>query len=551
MIHAMRMKTQAIHSMAEPIMIFDKNNHLKVFNTAAEQLLKVYPYYSLEEYVKDYELRCESEIEKKSEFIRTKRESGRTFFIHGKVLWDKKERFLGTLVMYTDITGQERLKDEAILYATKDQLTGLWNRDYFFEVAKRTIRENPDETFLMIATDIYHFKLFNEILGTEAGDDLLLAIAQSYRENCREKWVFSRISADRFALLIPQKDYEEEILVSLMRNIIERKDYVVKPHCYLGVYEITDKDISVESMYDRAFLAVESLKGNFDKEVAYYHEEILKHRIQETTTIDELDRALENGEFIIYLQPQVDIRSNEVISAEALIRWDKPGKGIVSPGQFIPIFENNGMIAKVDCYVWELACRQLAKWRDQGHEERSISVNISAKDFYLLDLYQCITDLVEKYKINPANLKLEITETAFVLDVQKQIELVERLQEYGFIIEIDDFGSGYSSLNNLKNIKADMLKMDLKFFEKTKDSERAHKIIKSIIKLSNDLGMPVIAEGVEEEADIAMIKAAGCQMVQSYYYARPLSIEAFEEFLETRPYGSMKAIIEEAKNNIK
>lgn len=555
LLRAARMKTFAINNMADPVLMFDYNNHLQVFNDAAERMMKVYPYYTLEEYIKDCELGYKVEKrakkhDKDREFTRTKIINARTYLIHGRELWDHKERFVGTLVVYTDITGQERLKDEATLYATRDQLTGLWNRDYFFEISAKTMMENPKEEFLMIASDIYHFKLFNEILGTSTGDDLLLAFAQAYRENYKRMWVFSRISADRFALLIPKADYDEEGLLKIVHDILDRKSYSMKVHCYLGVYEITDKSLNVESMYDRAFMALESLKGDLHKEIAYYHEEILNERIHETTTLDELDRGLLNDEFVIYLQPQLSVMDESVISAEALIRWNKPGRGIVMPGEFIPIFENNGMIAKLDYYVWELACKQLAKWKEAGHEERSISVNISAKDFYLTDLYESITGLVEKYKIKPACLKLEITETAFVLDVKKQMQLVRDLQEYGFVIEIDDFGSGYSSLNNLKEIMADMLKMDLKFFEKTGDGDRAEKIVTSVIKLANDLGMPVIAEGVETIEDVEVIRAAGCQIVQGYYFAKPMSVEDFEEFVSARSYGDMKAIIQEVKNRV-
>lgn len=555
LLRAARMKTFAINNMPDPVLMFDYNNHLQVYNDAAERMLGIYPYYTLEAYVDDNELGYAVETrgkrhDKDREFTRTKVINARTYLIHGRELWDHRERFVGFLVVYTDITGQERLKDEATLYATRDQLTGLWNRDYFFEIAGKTLRENPDEEFLLIASDIYHFKLFNEILGTSTGDDLLLAFAQAYREHYKRMWVFSRISADRFALLIPKSDYKEEGLLRIVNDLLDRKNYSLKVHCYMGVYEIVDRSLSVESMYDRAFMALESLKGDLHKHIAYYHEEILNERIHETTTLDELDRALLNDEFVIYLQPQIDIWTDAVISAEALIRWNKPGRGIVSPGEFIPIFENNGMIAKLDYYVWELACRQLAKWKVEGHIERSISVNISAKDFYLTDLYESITGLVEKYQISPASLKLEITETAFVLDVKKQMELVRRLQEYGFVIEIDDFGSGYSSLNNLKEIMADMLKMDLKFFEKTGDSNRAEKIVTSVIKLANDLGMPVIAEGVETEEDVQVIKAAGCQIVQGYFYAKPMSVENFEVFVKERPYGNMRAIIDRVKSYV-
>ena len=554
LLRAVQMKTFAINHMTEPVLMFDYNDNLQVYNDAAEEMLGVYTYYPMREYIIKNELHYEIEErekhkKKEREFTRTKIINGKTYLIHGQELWDQKERFVGTLIVYTDISGQERLKDEATLYATRDQLTGLWNRDYFFEIAGKTLRENPDEKFLMVATDIYHFKLFNEILGATTGDDLLLAFAQAYRENCRRKWVFSRIGGDRFALLIPKSDFSEAGFLKIMHGVLDRKNYSMKVHCYIGVYEITDTSLNVDSMYDRAFMAVEAIKGDMQKEIAYYEEEFLHQRIHETTTLDDLDRALLNDEFVIYLQPQLDLEAQRVVSAEALIRWNRPGCGIVFPGEFIPIFENHGMIAKLDYYVWELACRQLSQWREEGYYERSIAVNISAKDFYLSDLYESITGLVEKYDINPAHLKLEITETAFVLDVKKQMELVRRLQEYGFIIEIDDFGSGYSSLNSLKEIEVDLLKMDLKFFEKTGDSKRAEKIVSSVINLANDLGMPVIAEGVETAEDVEMIRAAGCQMAQGYYYAKPMPVADFEKYLETYPYGDMKAIIKKVRDN--
>jgi diguanylate cyclase (GGDEF)-like protein len=225
-----------------------------------------------------------------------------------------------------------------MLYATRDQLTGLWNRDYFFEMVEKTIRDNPKEEFVMIASDIFQFKMFNEILGTNTGDDLLLAIAQLYRERCKRLWVFSRISGDRYGLFMPKADFNEAAFMSSVRAVFTRKHYELKVHCYVGIYEVRDRHISAESMYNRAYMALESIKGDLHKDIAYYHEEILNKRIFETTTLDELDRALLNNEFEIYLQPQIEIEQNRLVSAEALIRWNKPGRGIVPPGEFIPIF---------------------------------------------------------------------------------------------------------------------------------------------------------------------------------------------------------------------
>lgn len=544
-----RMINYDINKLDDPVLVFDCENKLHMYNTAAEKMLNLYQGLPIETYIRENELYYSLDsqgvqLEKERVFTRTKFLDGKTCLIYGKEILDENRRFIGTLILYTDISSQDKIRDDAALYAIRDQLTGLWNRNYFFEMVTKTIRENPEEEFLMIASDVYQFKLFNEILGTDMGDDLLLAFAQAYREHYKRLWIFSRIAGDRFALLIPKKNYKEEVFLRILHDVIDHKHYGMKVHCYVGVYDIVDKTLNAEGMYDRAYMALESIKGDMQTEIAYYEDKMLSQRIYETNTLDELDKALKNGEFVIFLQPQVDIQNNKVVSAEALIRWNKPGRGIVSPAEFIPIFEKKGMIAKLDYHVWELACRQIYTWQERGYVNRCISVNISAKDFYLCDLYASITGLVEKYGINPANLKLEITETAFALDVKKQMEMVRKLQEYGFIIEIDDFGSGYSSLNVLKEIVVDMLKMDLKFFEKTEDEVRADKIIKSIIHLAGELGMPVIAEGVESAKDIKKLKENGCQIVQGYYFAKPMCVADYEKFVEEYANSDMKKMID-------
>ena len=305
----MQLKAYALNQITDPILIFDSEDRLQVHNVAAGRMLNIPDNYTLDEYIRDNDLEYSHSLkgateDRDGEFIRTKVLEFGSFLVHGKELWDEKHRYIGFVVNYTDITGQEKLKDEVTLYATRDQLTGLWNRDYFFEIAAKTIRENPEEEFVLLASDIYQFKLFNEILGTTTGDDLLLAFAQAYREHCKRMWVFSRIAADRFALLIPKSDYDEMKMLRIVEDVLERKNYSLRVHAYIGIYDIVDKGISVESMYDRAYMALESIKGDRTRNIAYYHEELLHKRIHETTTLDELDRALLNDEFEIYGQMQ-------------------------------------------------------------------------------------------------------------------------------------------------------------------------------------------------------------------------------------------------------
>lgn len=548
----MQIKAEIIDQMASPVVMFNANDVLQLYNDAAKRLLNIEAAMTLHDFVQGTNLRYLLTPERRrmgrtKEFHMAAHMSGKVYLIHGKERWDNNERYKGVFLVYDDITDQENMKNEATYYATHDKLTGLWNRDYFFEMVQKVLYDNPDETFIMIASDISQFKLFNEILGIRAGNELLLSIAENYRRLRKDNWIFARFTADRFALLMPKSDFNEERFVAEVKRVVGQSGYSLNVHNYLGVYEITDHRLEPEQMYNRAYLALESIKGMMNKDLAYYDEKIRARRLAEHLTIDELDHALKDDEFVIYIQPQVDIENNRVIGAETLVRWLSPKRGLVPPSEFVPLFEKNGMITKLDYHVWELACRQLRKWADEGHPEQTLSINISAKNFYLVDLYERITGLVEKYDVDPKRLKLEITETAFVLDVKKQMELVKRLQKRGFLIEMDDFGSGYSSLNSLKDISIDILKLDMKFFEKTDNPERSEKIIASMVALAKSLKMVVIAEGVECGSQIEMLKRVGCRIVQGFYYSTPLTVEQYELYSQKHSHADMWKYVQELK----
>ena len=433
-------------------------------------------------------------------------------------------------MVYNDISKEESLKDEATFHATRDSLTGLWNREYFLEAAEKILDANPDREYVCIVSDIHQFKMFNDILGRKMGDDLLISIAQGYRERKKEGWLFSRATTDKFALLMPLEDFEEKRFVEACKSVIEKRNYALTVHFYLGVYIIRDREISVSEMWDRAYMALESIKGS-GKYVAYYDNELRDRLIDETIHASDLELALKNKEFSIYLQPQINTEKKEIVGCEALVRWMSPKRGCVPAVEFISSFEENGMISELDYYVWEMACQILRRWKEKGDETSRISVNISAKDFYLSDIYGRLVGLVEKYEICPKNLVLEITETAFVLNVEEQMELVKKLQNRGFVVQIDDFGSGYSSLYNLNNIEVDAIKLAMRFFENTADSKRTEKIIESVVNLSYNLKMPVIAEGVETLEQVQMLQKIGCTIVQGYYYTQPMTVEKYEEYV--------------------
>lgn len=250
--------------------------------------------------------------------------------------------------------------------------------------------------------------------------------------------------------------------------------------------------------------------------------------MREKRLVSEFDKALDEGQFVMFLQPQVR-PDGTVLGAEALVRWLHPEQGMIPPGEFIELFEKVGLIYRLDRYIWELAARKLQEWKNNGHENLHISVNISTKDFYYLDIYTTFVELVEKYDISPEKLKLEITETALMMDLDKQLVLLDKLQNYGFQIEIDDFGSGYSSLNMLKDIHADVLKIDMGFLRQTKNNERTSIILRMIIDLAKQLQMIVITEGVESKEQVDHLTKAGSDMFQGYYFAKPAAVHEFED----------------------
>jgi diguanylate cyclase (GGDEF)-like protein len=550
----LQMKATVIDQMASPVVVFGPDDVVKTYNRAAEENLIIGDGMTLQEFAASSNLRYILTPERRKtgqtrEFHMAAHEQGKAYLIYGKEQWDPEGRYLGVFMVYDDITDQENMKNEATYYATHDKLTGLWNRDYFFEMVEKVLAENPDTPFLMLASNIAQFKLFKEILGIATGNELLLAITEAYRKKRRANWVFARFEEDRFALLIPKSDYDEQSFLKFSHTVYEQSHFSLKVRNVIGIYEIKDPRLNPELMYSRAYLALESIKDDARKEIAYYDEKLRARRLAERLTIDELEYALKNDEFVIYVQPQIDSRNNRVIGGETLVRWISPKRGLVSPSEFVPIFEKNGMITKMDYHVWTLACRQLVKWKKEGKEDRSLSINISAKNFYLNDLYERITGLVEEYGVDPHRLKLEITETAFVLDVNKQMELVRRLQDYGFLVEMDDFGSGYSSLNSLKDISVDILKLDMMFFGKSEAVVRSEKIIASMVGLANSLGIPVIAEGVETKEQIDFLNQVGSHVVQGYYYAKPMPMDEYEVFMETHENEDVRILIEELRKS--
>ncbi len=443
-------------------------------------------------------------------------------------LEDDKGRYQGCFFLIHDITVEiDRLEEQSYL-ASHDSLTGLYNRETFFEQVEKVLFENPGVKYLMICSDIHNFKLVNDVFGERVGDEVLRSVARQLRLEAVEGEIYGRISEDRFALLMPKERYQEDLFVNSSSKIHIMTEKAYQLIINVGVYEIDDRTLPVQVMCDRAFLAINSIKDDYSVRVAHYDNVLRDGVLLEQHLSGELERAIKDGQIRLYLQPQIST-DGRVIGSEALVRWQHPERGLLMPGVFIPIFEKNGMVAQLDLFMWEEACRLLCKWKAEGREEYYISVNISPKDLYYLDVYEIFTGLVKKYDIPPKMLKLEITESAVMMNLKRQLDLIARLQNAGFVIEMDDFGSGYSSLNMLKQIKVDILKIDKEFLRASDDDERGKIILQMTIQMAKALGALVVVEGVEREEQAEFLRGIGSDVFQGFLFAKPMPVSEFEE----------------------
>lgn len=426
---------------------------------------------------------------------------------------------------------REKEKASELQYMLEhDDLTGILCESIFGERVKQRLKDAEPEEFCLVYLDVYKFKLINEMFGYEKGDELLCAIAEELERLCLEyNGLCGRIAGDKFVLFIPNQ--REIIHLFYTKRVREKRILPVDIYLHYGIYVITDISIPVPLMIDCAQLAQKAVKGNYDNYVSYYNDRLKQQIIREQEIISSMSEALRDGEFIIYLQPQYHYREGKISGAEALVRWDSPVRGLISPAEFISVFETNGFIIKLDEYVWEQVCSLLRKWLDEGKEPVALSVNVSRADLLKGAVAEKLSGLIEKYHLTPELLRVEITESAYVDNPQKLIKEIEALREAGFVVEMDDFGSGYSSLNALKDVPINVLKTDLKFLSDTGIEERKNKILDSIINMAHQMGMTVIAEGVETKEQADYLLQLNCEYMQGFYFSRPIPVEEFEKLL--------------------
>lgn len=436
--------------------------------------------------------------------------------------------------LFTNINERAEIEQNLKFYSEKDTLTALPNMRAFLQSAQVLIEEHPEEEYEIVRMDIERFRIISEMFGIDEGDKLLKFIAVKIQEYLDEEdeVAYCRIASDVFAMCIPVHSYSVDTMIQKLQKAVMEypKNYEVV--LSFGRYYVTKEDreqkVPVSNLVDRAAAAQITIKGNYLQHVAVYDESIRKKEADEAMILSEMNHALENGEFQVYLQPKVNMQTGKIIGSEALVRWQHPGKGLISPTAFVPVFEKNGFIIEIDKYMIRNTCAIIRRWIDSGIPVYPVSVNLSRLNLYNKRIIQDIREYVEEYQIPREYISFEITESAFSGDNSYIKILAEKLQKEHFKVLMDDFGSGYSSLNTLKEIPVDVLKIDLKFLPAGENDEKANLIIKHVVEMAVDLDLMIIVEGVEREEQVEFLTKIGCKIAQGFYYYRPISVQEYE-----------------------
>ncbi|MDB1793103.1 GGDEF domain-containing phosphodiesterase [Eggerthella lenta] len=410
-----------------------------------------------------------------------------------------------------------------------DAATGLLSKEAFFDEAAAYLRHSGARDVSIVCFDVDHFKLFNDLHGLDCGDELLryLGRALALRFSPDGAQPLARLAADTFALCATgiRPERVERILVDISSECPNGIDAIVRA----GVYRIEDPASPVSIMCDRAVIALRTVKGSYFDRVALYDPGMREALVLEREVVAGIESALREDRIELFLQPKCNIRTGKIVGAEALARWRHPERGIVAPGEFIPLIERNGLVCSLDLRVWEKTAAWIRGLIDEGVQPVPVSVNVSRADIYLVDVAAELHALVERYGIEPSLIEVEITESAYSERPDRIVAAFDELAERGFTVLMDDFGSGYSSLNMLKDINVDVLKIDMRFLDR--DDRRSKDIMESVIRMARWLDLPVIAEGVETREQVNFLLDVGCSYAQGYYYARPMEAAAFEALL--------------------
>ena len=449
------------------------------------------------------------------------------------------------LLIYDDITKlteqrellqQTNIELERLAY--EDPVTGGMNRTRFDMVAGDAISRAGANSYALVWLNMQRFKLINDIAGNEMGDSTLRYVYEKINLHLREGEFLARITADNYSLLIKNAD-DVTLQTRIDRMVKEvnrfnerRKNQYVLPFT-AGIYRIGDPSLEITQIQDRAHVARKAIRKKETDSLCsfrFYSEADRKKLVIEKNIENKMHTALQNHEFEVYLQPKFSLKDNRISGAEALVRWNDPQSGLVPPNEFIPTFEKNGFIILLDRYMMESVCALLRLWLSKGLKPIPISVNVSRAHFAMPEFIDTYAGICKKYGVPADLIEIEVTETIVFEDPEAFSKIVTQIHEQGFLCSMDDFGSGYSSLNVLKDIEVDTLKLDRAFFSSGQmDNPRERNVITAVVDLAKNLEIGSVAEGVETTAQADFLRDIGCDMIQGFVFSRPLPVNAFEK----------------------
>ena len=450
------------------------------------------------------------------------------YFLEGRPVLDRKGNKMGMMLSVRDDTDSHREMMQRMYDSTHDALTGLYTNEYLVSCIEKQLSSGKDEDYLILYVNISNYTIINDVFGREFGTLTLKTLARYIRSYGKGRMLYGKVGEHTFEILIRKDKFKPEPLNDYLKNFtISDNGMEHSIVLHIGVYDVSvGGKTDVPMMFENARLATLKITEDHPGHIAYYDDLLRKEIVYDQLISTQVQEAIRQRQIRPYLQPIVD-NNGQVVGAEALVRWIHPDEGFLSPAAFIPVFERNGLIAQVDRYMWRCACEILSDWKKRGIN-KFLSVNISPKDFYFLDVFEEIRSLIREFDIEPEQLRVEITETVMMTDSPDRLKIVSDFRNAGFIVEMDDFGSGFSSLNLLKDMPVDVLKIDMQFLRDSDTNIRANTIIRNIISMSQDLSIVSLTEGVETSDQFKKLVDMGCRLFQGYYFSKPVPVEQFE-----------------------
>ncbi|SET14801.1 putative bifunctional diguanylate cyclase/phosphodiesterase [Anaerobranca gottschalkii] len=428
-----------------------------------------------------------------------------------------------------------KIKEKLDILAYTDIITALPNKLYIEQEVNMNIKLEQNKKFALVYIDIDNFKNINDTLGHSAGDQLLRHIAKALRDELKYPHLVGRLGGDEFVLVVYENGIKEGLLGHI-NGILEKlkkpwvyqdKEYFISISAGIALYPQHGK--TFETLYKNADSSMYMAKEGGRNKVFIYSNEMQEKRVATMELANQLHNALNKGEFVLHYQPIMDLKNEVITGLEALIRWQHPQKGLISPVEFIPIAENTGLIHQINLWVLKTACLQKKQWDANSPYPLKLSINFSCKSFEYPDLADEIQKILDQTQTNPAEIQLEITETTFLKNIELGTEIIKKLREKGISIALDDFGTGYSSLTYLINLPIDVVKLDRDFIKYIGERTENEIIVKAVVQLAQALGIKVVAEGIESKEQLYFLKSIGCDECQGYYFSKPYPPYVIEE----------------------